>query len=274
MSAKNYLVEITNKINTESSKYEKIEKIKSKSSYHWRNPDDYFHVDSKSINKFAYFNYQQSKVFVRTNNEHKKIVKQKQNSKKKINNKVNEIVHIIPEKCPHCGRKKFTLAKKTKKVVVDLKFMRSGIKKWTREFNSSYFSCLNCKKKFCIINFTKIPEYGDNLIKFSMNMHIRHNISYKSIAEILMDFKIKVGETNIYDFKTYLAKKYSDTYENLKKGLIDSKLIQADETQVKMFKSSSAYVWVFANMDTVIYIFRTTREADFLRYLFTSVALT
>ena len=48
--------------------------------------------------------------------------------------------------------------------------------------------------------------------------------------------------------------------ENLTNGLF----ISVDETDIKVRGFASPYVWVFANLDTVLYIFRPNREAHFL----------
>ena len=50
------------------------------------------------------------------------------------------------------------------------------------------------------------------------------------------------------------------------KKIIDGHLIHADETKVKI-KVDGGYIWVFTNLEEVIYLYRPTREADFLHEL-------
>jgi len=60
---------------------------------------------------------------------------------------------------------------------------------------------------------------------------------------------------------------YLDAYEEIKQRLLNGKLIHADETHVSV-RGKDSYVWVFASMEEVIYIWSETRErhvaAEFL----------
>jgi hypothetical protein len=47
--------------------------------------------------------------------------------------------------------------------------------------------------------------------------------------------------------------------------MIGGLLLQVDETQVKLRGHITGYVWVFANMETVIYVYKPTRKGDFLQ---------
>jgi hypothetical protein len=52
---------------------------------------------------------------------------------------------------------------------------------------------------------------------------------------------------------------YLDVYEEIKQSLLNGKLIHADETHVSV-RGKDSYVWVFASMEEVIYIWSETRE--------------
>lgn len=67
--------------------------------------------------------------------------------------------------------------------------------------------------------------------------------------------------------KTKMSEKYKDTFTELKQNILKGSLIHVDETAVKVKVFSSPYVWVFTNMDTVFYLFRPNREAEFLKEL-------
>ena len=64
-----------------------------------------------------------------------------------------------------------------------------------------------------------------------------------------------------------ISEKCKDTFTEIKQNIIKGSLIHVDETSVKVKGFSSPYVWVFTNMDTVFYLFRPNREADFLKEL-------
>ena len=115
-------------------------------------------------------------------------------------------------------------------------------------------------KKFMIIPV----KYGRNLCSWIMNQLIHYNTNYNNILESLketFDINFKV---NIHIIKSHFAKYYkntlSDQIECLEKGLF----IHIDETTFNLRKEK-CYVWVLANIDTVYYIFRHTRESDFLK---------
>jgi hypothetical protein len=59
------------------------------------------------------------------------------------------------------------------------------------------------------------------------------------------------------------AKYYMATYEWLLMKLCSGLLIHADETKISL-KNKVGFVWVFANMEEVAYVFSETREGDML----------
>jgi hypothetical protein len=63
-----------------------------------------------------------------------------------------------------------------------------------------------------------------------------------------------------------MANLYRSTYEGLLKKITTGLVLHADETEVQL-KSGKAYVWVFSSIEEVIFMYRPTREGDFLRSL-------
>jgi hypothetical protein len=59
---------------------------------------------------------------------------------------------------------------------------------------------------------------------------------------------------------------YSPTVDKLMAKIVSGRLIHADETKIKL-RRSSGYVWVFSNMEEVVLIYRPNREAEFLHEL-------
>ncbi len=128
--------------------------------------------------------------------------------------------------------------------------------------------CLKCKDRFTPRDLREIPYCGENLMTWSINQHIQHGVSFSHITEILLDsFNIQLSSDEICTFKRKLAKKYTETYEEIKRCVINGNLIHADETESKLKGASKGYVWVFTNMDSVFYLFKHTREAEFLKDL-------
>jgi hypothetical protein len=66
------------------------------------------------------------------------------------------------------------------------------------------------------------------------------------------------------DFRHLLVHRYRKTYNMLLAQLITGAVLHIDETEVKL-KDGSGYIWVFASASAAVYIFRRSREGDFLR---------
>jgi hypothetical protein len=56
---------------------------------------------------------------------------------------------------------------------------------------------------------------------------------------------------------------YHETYEAPLTRLCSVRLLHADETKIGI-RGNEGFVWVFANMEEVAYVYRETREGDFL----------
>jgi hypothetical protein len=147
--------------------------------------------------------------------------------------------------------------------------MKNGIKKWIIEIGAGRFQCNKCHHTFIPKEYTQYPRatpYGHELMSWAMNQHLTYQISFKQIRSMLLEsFNIRVSQGGIYGFKSILAEHYAETLEEIKTDIIKGKLVHADETQAKVGSDSSGYVWVFASMDSVFYLFKPTREANFLK---------
>jgi len=66
--------------------------------------------------------------------------------------------------------------------------------------------------------------------------------------------------------KKFMAVYYKATYNKLLRNILSGPLLHVDETEVKL-QQGKGYVWVFTNLEEVVYMFRPNREGDFLREL-------
>ena len=146
--------------------------------------------------------------------------------------------------------------------------MTHGIKKWVTLYKGKRLSCFLCKKVFTPDNFKRISRYGNNLMIWSIHQHITHSIRLRAIKAILLEsFHIQTSETRLGNFKTKLATNYRATFDEILQNVLSEDYLHVDETQVHVRKYLSAYVWVFATMDTVFYMIRPNRETEFLTEL-------
>ncbi len=229
---------------------------------------NYVFPELEELSKYAYFDYQQNKIYLKSNNEVKKAIKRKAKTAKLLN-KIDRVIEVCPDRCPVCHGNNFERLTRVSRTVVDLHFMKNGIKKWVIEWVSGRFKCLDCKKIFSPKNLIRVQCWGDNLIIWSVNQYIQYRLSYRQIINILLDsFNISVTLRKMAEFKGKLAQKYQETYEEIQHLVTEGALIHADETKANVRDIlSTGYVWVFTNMDSVFYVFKPNREADFLHEL-------
>ncbi|MBD2358739.1 TM0106 family RecB-like putative nuclease [Tolypothrix sp. FACHB-123] len=225
--------------------------------------------DFEQINQYAYFDYQQNKIYLKTNENIKKAVKRRIKNYKSTN-KIDKFVELSPEICPYCNGKQFEKTRRSSsRTIIDLKFMKNGIKKWIVKLESGGFRCHDCKKVFAPRHLNKVSGWGDNLVIWSMNQYVQYRLSFNQIIDILLDsFNIRISLTEMQEFKGKLAAKYQETYNEIINLVMQGTLVHADETQASARDMSSGYVWVFACMDSVFYLLKPNRETDFLHELF------
>jgi hypothetical protein len=228
-------------------------------SYHkWGKPV-FLSEELDTINKCAYFDYQRSKVYLRTSKAVRRALVRERRARSEVN-MIDKRLHD-PENCPKCGDPRVVTASKVlrRRRILDLKFMRNGVKKWIVEVDGMHFRCLNCGELF------DCSMYGRNLLVWSMNQHVNYRISLERVGEMLLEnFNIKVPKYKLPYLKTDLAQYYRETAKGILAHALSGHLIQIDETSGSVRDSPSSHVWVIATMDSVYYFLRPSREARFL----------
>ncbi len=218
----------------------------------------------EEVNKYAYFDYQRSKVYLKSNSKIKKALRRKKRTSKSLN-RIDRTITLRPERCIVCNSDNLRRLTRTSRTVIDLRFMKHGIKKWVIKWNNGSFRCLSCGKIFAPKNLNKVSCWGENLVLWAMNQYMQYRLSYNQIISILSDsFNIRISRTEVWGFKRKLAQRYQRTYEEIQRLVTSGTVIHADETKASARDLPSAYVWVFASMDSVFYLLRPNREASFL----------
>lgn len=243
-----------------------VSDIKTQSTYKF-GKTDFLIPDFEVINNCGYFNYQREKIFIRTNLKIKKIVK-RQNKLSKLRkiNKPNVYVPLpTPKHCVKCGNNKFYRHKYRKRVIEDLKFMINGIKRYVTEYEMGEFRCRKCLK---ITTGRKIVEpVRKNLFLWAINQYIAYGISFNKLELMLSElFNIELSRQHLHRYKSIFAVQYDLTYKEILNDIVKGPLLHIDETKVKV-GGISKYVWILTNIDSVYYLYKSTREVDFLKEL-------
>lgn len=250
--------------------FEKAENIKKESIYKWGRVN-FLVKEFEQINQFAYFNYQREKVFIKTYPNialrQKKINTQKLKSKKKL--KPNKAIEIPrPTICPVCSGTELYKHDKHDRMVIDLKITKTGIRRLITLYHLNRFKCMHCNKVFTPKKSIAInSKYGRILCCWIINQAIHYRMSYNKIATQLKEsFDINYQSNAIQYLKSHFSTFYKTAYDEIVEQVKNSSLIHIDETSFHIGKQN-CYVWVFTNIDTVFYLFKPTRESDFLKEL-------
>ncbi|MCX6575217.1 MAG: TM0106 family RecB-like putative nuclease, partial [Candidatus Aminicenantes bacterium] len=110
-------------------------------------PKEYALEDFKHVNKCAYFDYQREKVFLRTHRQFKIINKQRR-MLKRTTTCSNRIIDIECKRCPACRKCSIEKIKQMGRRFFDLKFSKSGIKRWITRIQSYRYKCRRCGHVF------------------------------------------------------------------------------------------------------------------------------
>jgi predicted RecB family nuclease len=219
------------------------------------------------INDAAYWDYQRSKVYVRTNKLIRLIVHKSQGRSKSTTTTVERQVTIgeAPEKCPRCRATKFWTYRGRSQIVYDLRFTRRGIRRWAVRCSYSMYRCSECRAE--MTTYSRSWQFGPNLCAFITYLLIELRLSNQKAAEhasTLFDLPLK--KVNATQIKAKMAEKYMPTYRGILQEIANGVLVHADETK-GVVKGGGHYVWVFANLTTVAYVYAESREAALVRDL-------
>ena len=220
-----------------------------------------------AINKAAYWDYQRERVYVKSNVNLKRALRQTSRPKRALAPDTT-IECPRPRCCPKCKSTKMYGHGKASRTVFDLKFMRHGVKRWISHYRFHGYKCLACGATF----FPKLKswpgsKYGTEIVAYALYQNIGLRLPTGSVVgslNKLFGFHLPVGKASA--FKQVAAKAYEESYNQLVKNLCSGRLLHADETKVSI-KGKTGFVWVFTNLEEVAYIYGETREGDLLHTL-------
>jgi predicted RecB family nuclease len=230
------------------------------------------------VNRCAYFDYQRDKIFVRTNKTLRQVHARKvRRPMRKI--RVNRRIVIRSVRCPFCrGRAIQRYPDKMHvKLAYDLRITGSGVRRQVIECAAPLHRCLECYRNFLPRRYKRRDKHFHALKSWAMYQHIAHGVSFQRIEEMLREFfGLRVTYVELHMIKSLLARRYRLTIRRILARLIAGTVIHADETHTNLQKGKG-YVWVLANMEEVVYLYKPSREGDFLHELlkgFTGVLIT
>ena len=215
------------------------------------------------INDAAYWDYQRSKVYARTDKAIRRAVRESPSRRKNTTVEKDVTVRDAPSKCPRCGATRiWTYHRDQSQIVYDLKFTRRGIKRWAVRYHYRMHRCSECRAEMTI--YSQDSQYGPNLRAFMTYLLIELRLSFQKVTEHVSSlFDVALSHSTAHEIKSHMAEKYLPTYHGILRQIARGPLIHADETR-GVVKGGGHYVWVFTNLTTVAYVYAESRESTIL----------
>lgn len=255
---------ITNaEIKTDS--FVRADKMKKTNQYRWGR-NTFAYSDFSYVNQCAYFDYQKSKIYWRTDDRLKKKIKLREREERRVYQANQQITFSRPTICPHCSHNKINVHDKVSRTIIDLKFTKTGIKRWVVTGSGNRYRCVSCwKVVYPPDYFQSSFMYGRNLMVWVVYLSIGLKISHESILNSLNEaFGFRFNNDFVTRFKTVFAKYYNETYEEIKANIQKGHLVHVDETRISIH-GATGYIWVFSNFKNVYYAYSASREGQILQ---------
>lgn len=233
---------------------------------HWRMfaQREYALKDLEQVTKCSYFEYQREKVLVRTD-RHLKTVNKKHRKLQRTKFRPNENIELQVKKCVVCRSRKVTTQRICKRLLFDLKFSKSGMKRWITHTEFPQYYCSKCRRQLSAWSGEPYPsKYGHGLMSWCMYWHMIGGLNMLRVKMALGDlFGLFIPYAEIHRFKAYTKAMYEPAYAEILQALLRSPILHVDETSVNL-RGESGYVWDLASTDKVYFFYRGSREGDFL----------
>jgi predicted RecB family nuclease len=239
-----------------------------RSKHEWGKKEFAF-PEFEAISKCSYFDYQRSKVFIRTNPALRQIRRRQQRIERRPSNRITGTVEFRARKCPFCKGPNFSQDgdRIRSKVSLDLRISRAGIVRRVTRCWSKVYRCSACDRPFVPRAYTCQERFGHSLAAWAIHQHMANRITFENLETTVREcFNLPLNFQHIYEFKARFAQYYDKTYLHILEKLISGPLLHVDETKVNLLKGSG-YVWVFTNMEEVAFVLRPDRNAAFLHDL-------
>jgi hypothetical protein len=227
----------------------------------------FFCPELAQINKCAYSDYQRERVYVHTSPSLRQSLRRKRRAEQKRARVNQEITCSRPKVCPKCGATQIHLfgAHRAHKLVWDLRFTSSGVKRWVVRYTALRYRCWNCMRTFLPAAYRDAERSGHSLASWVMYQHVALRLSHEDVIASLRDvFGLSFGASFLCRLRPKWAKRYKPAYEKLKEKLRHGPLIHVDETKVQL-QRGCGYVWAFTNLEEVVYVYTPARDGTILR---------
>ena len=235
--------------------------MKRESPYRFKR-NEFVFPEMETINKAAYWDYQRERVYVKS--RHESTRKRRRHAARRNALMPNTTIEYSrPSSCPTCKSKLVYGHGKISRTVVDLRFMRHGIKRWITRHDAHRYRCQSCKSTFYPPDRRwTAKKYGPDLTAYAIYQNIELRLPQERVSSSLnklFDLGLTRSATN--RFKADAAEAYRGAYNDIMKRLCSGRLLHVDETSVSV-KGNDGYVWVLTSLEEVAYFHTPTRAGE------------
>ncbi len=221
--------------------------------------------DFEKINQAAYWDYQREKVYVRSNKYLSQAISKDSKRRTRRAAPIDKRVQIEgdrPPSCTRCGSTIIWASRRHAKTVMDLRFLHNGIKRNVMRYSYSTYRCGRCRAEST--SKPKDSAVGRSLRAYIIYLIIELRLSRRKIVQHLSSlFGLPITERDVARIKEQAAKEYESAYERIIKGISEGPFVHVDETKA-VIRGGGHYMWVFANMTSVAYVYAASRDARVL----------
>lgn len=223
---------------------------------------DFVLPEFRMINAAAYWDYQRSKVYVRSNKAFRRNMRKAPNRPFMRDVPVNKLVVMNEERpatCARCASPLIYSIGRTSQKVHDLRFSPAGVKRWVVKYSHRRFICWKCKTTFRL--HTRKHKHGTGLRAYLLyqfiDLQVPQNAVAKSIREL---FKLPLSRGSINRLKASEAARLEPAYQSILERVVKGALVHADETKVNI-AGKDGHVWVFTSLEDVAFVYSASRDA-------------
>jgi len=152
------------------------------------------------------------------------------------------------------------------RLAFDLRLTRSGIKRWVTRFTTAWHHCSGCGTRFLPGDYLRLEEFGHSLKSWAMYEYVTHRTSLANIADTIRQcFDMPVHRRRSLPLNSSSPR----TTRGLTSGSWRSSWLEIssrDETEVHAESREGLYL-VFTNLEEVVFLYRPSREGEFLHDL-------
>jgi len=233
----------------------------------------HLHEQFEEIIEFAHFNYQKSRILLRTDRGEGGADASPSSEKKRQPRvfrridpkKANKTIKVRRRmKCPSHNVRLTKSDEIAEKVIADLVFTKNGCRKTFVRYVGAKGYCSTCGCNYLPPAILKIWKsalgYGFQAWVTYQRVALRQ--PYEAITMMMEDmFEERITSSTAVSFVRTLAKRYVPAESTLLRRMLDSPFIHVDDTKVNI-QGENNHVWGFTDGIHVVFRMTATRETD------------